>query len=42
VTPQAADRAGAERLDDADPLAGFRDRFVLDDGLIYLAWPTRG
>jgi kynureninase len=36
VTRQAADRACAERLDAADPLAGFRDRFVLDDSLIYL------
>jgi kynureninase len=31
------DRAHAERLDAADPLAGFRDRFVIEDpGTIYL------
>jgi kynureninase len=31
------DRAAAERLDEADPLAGFRDRFVFaDPDLIYL------
>jgi kynureninase len=30
------DRSRAGRLDAADPLAGFRDRFVLDDSLIYL------
>jgi kynureninase len=29
-------RSRAERLDAADPLARFRDRFVLDDSLIYL------
>lgn len=29
-------RADAERLDAADPLASFRDRFVLPDGLVYL------
>jgi kynureninase len=30
-------RAGAEALDSADPLAPFRDRFVIpDDGLVYL------
>lgn len=29
-------RADAERLDAADPLAPFRDRFVLPDGLVYL------
>ncbi|PWW25226.1 kynureninase [Geodermatophilus normandii] len=30
-------RAAAEALDDADPLAGFRDRFAgVDDGLLYL------
>jgi kynureninase len=33
---EMTDRACAERLDAADPLAGFRDRFVLDDSLIYL------
>ena len=34
---QVLERAYAEELDAADPLAGFRDRFVLDDpGLIYL------
>ena len=26
-----SDRAAAERLDAADPLAGFRERFVIDD-----------
>jgi kynureninase len=36
MTLEAADRSGAERLDDADPLARFRDRFVLDESLIYL------
>ena len=31
------ERAHAEELDAADPLAGFRDRFALDDpSLIYL------
>src|SRR5687767_14836601 len=31
------DRARAEALDAADPLAGFRDRFVIDDpALVYL------
>lgn len=29
-------RADAERLDSADPLAPFRDRFLLPDGLVYL------
>ena len=34
---QVLERAYAEELDAADPLAGFRDRFALDDpGLIYL------
>jgi kynureninase len=34
---QVLERAYAEELDAADPLAGFRDRFVLDDpGLSYL------
>jgi kynureninase len=34
---QVLERTYAEELDAADPLAGFRDRFVLDDpGLIYL------
>src|SRR5215469_15317960 len=33
----SADRSYAEELDAADPLAGFRDRFVRDDpSLIYL------
>ena len=33
----AADRAGAQALDDADPLRAFRDRFVFaDDEAIYL------
>ena len=37
MTTLPADRAYAEDLDAADPLAGFRDRFVLDDpSLIYL------
>ena len=30
------DRAEAERLDAADPLAGFRDAFDLPAGVIYL------
>jgi kynureninase len=30
------DRSYAEHLDAADPLAGFRDRFELDESLIYL------
>ncbi len=29
-------RSDAERLDAADPLASFRERFVLPDGLVYL------
>lgn len=29
-------RSDAERLDAADPLAPFRDRFVLPEGLVYL------
>src|SRR6201995_2595794 len=34
---QVLERGYAEELDAADPLAGFRDRFALDDpGLIYL------
>jgi kynureninase len=34
---QVLERAYAEELDTADPLAGFRERFALDDlGLIYL------
>jgi kynureninase len=37
VSTLALDRGYAEGLDAADPLAGFRDRFVLDDpALIYL------
>ena len=36
MTGQPADRSWAERLDAADPLAAFRDRFVLDESLIYL------
>ena len=37
VTTIRTDRARAEELDAADPLAGFRDRFVRDDtSLIYL------
>jgi kynureninase len=37
VTTIRTDRAHAEELDAADPLAGFRDRFVRDDkSLIYL------
>ena len=37
VTMIRTDRAHAEELDAADPLAGFRDRFVRDDkSLIYL------
>jgi kynureninase len=36
-TPSRADRRLAEALDAADPLAGFRDRFVVDDpDLLYL------
>jgi kynureninase len=38
-----SDRAYAEELDAADPLAGFRDRFVRDDpSLIYLDGNSRG
>jgi kynureninase len=37
VSTLSADRSYAEKLDAADPLAAFRDRFVLDDpSLIYL------
>ncbi len=36
MTGQLTDRSYAEQLDAADPLAGFRDRFVLDESLIYL------
>jgi kynureninase len=36
VTAQADGRSCAERLDGSDPLAGFRDRFMLDDSTIYL------
>jgi kynureninase len=37
VAVTAADRAGAQALDDADPLRAFRDRFVFaDDEAIYL------
>jgi len=37
VTTFSADRAYAEECDAADPLAGFRERFVRDDpGLIYM------
>ena len=37
MTAFPADRSYAEELDAADPLAGFRDRFVRDDpSLIYL------
>lgn len=36
VTGQAGDRSCAERLDAEDALAQFRDRFVLDDPVIYL------
>ncbi len=37
MTTIRTDRAHAEELDAADPLAGFRDRFVRDDkSLIYL------
>ena len=34
--PPVITRTDAERLDAADPLAPFRDRFVLPDGLVYL------
>ena len=30
------DRAGALALDDGDPLAPFRERFVIEDDLVYL------
>jgi kynureninase len=30
------DRAHAERLDDADPLAAYRDRFIIDPAITYL------
>jgi kynureninase len=33
---QVASRSYARQRDAADPLAGFRDRFLLDDSLIYL------
>jgi kynureninase len=32
----ALTRAACEALDAADPLAGWRERFVLPDGVIYL------
>ncbi|MGB4135307.1 MAG: kynureninase [Microbacterium sp.] len=32
----ATDRAACEALDAADPLGGFRERFVLPDGIVYL------
>src|SRR5258708_16289187 len=35
VTPMIA-RAACERRDAADPLGGFRDRFALPPGIIYL------
>jgi kynureninase len=34
--PQRTDRSHAEQLDAADPLAGFRERFLLEESLIYL------
>jgi len=35
--PEAKRRAAAEALDAADPLGGFRDRFVIDDpSIVYL------
>jgi kynureninase len=36
------ERTHAESLDAADPLAHFRDRFVLDDGRIYLSGHSLG
>ena len=34
--PEVIDRALCEELDRADPLAGLRERFDIDDGIIYL------
>lgn len=34
--PTSTDRAACEVLDAADPLRGFRDRFALPDGVVYL------
>ena len=34
--PHAIDRATCEALDAADPLAAYRDRFELPDGIVYL------
>jgi kynureninase len=36
IKSQELDRAHAAALDGADPLAGFRARFAIDDGLVYL------
>src|SRR5579884_13179 len=34
--PAGVDRSACQELDRQDPLAAFRDRFVCDDGLLYL------
>ena len=36
IKSQEHDRNYAKALDDADPLRAFRDRFVIDDELVYL------
>jgi kynureninase len=36
IKSQESGRAVAEVLDAADPLRGFRDRFVIEDDLVYL------
>ena len=40
--PTVPDRNWCEAMDSADPLAGFRDRFVLPKGMIYLGSDSLG
>ena len=40
--PDILDRNSCAALDAADPLAGFRDRFLIDDATVYLDGNSMG